>query len=79
VTIGGSSCTEALIERLKTGLGADIQTSWGLTELSPLGTVTPAYHHAPSPNPGRPIMGLDLLLTDADGVALPTQRGAIGT
>jgi fatty-acyl-CoA synthase len=60
-------------------LGAQVQTSWGMTELSPLGTIA-----APDASPsaarasGRPPMGLDLKLTDAEGKILDQQRGAVG-
>ncbi len=79
VLIGGASCPDALIRRLEERLGAYVQTSWGMTELSPIGTIAP-----PSAAPigargsGRPPMGLDLKLTDADGAALPNQRGTLG-
>jgi len=79
VIIGGSSCPDALIRRLEARLGARVQTSWGMTELSPLGTVAPA--HAPrseAPGSGRPVMGLDLKLTDAEGATLAEQRGPVG-
>ena len=79
VLIGGSSCPEALLRRMEDRLGAQVQTSWGMTELSPIGTIAP-------PGPaggalqasGRPPMGLDLKLTDAAGATLPDQRGAVG-
>jgi 3-(methylthio)propionyl---CoA ligase len=77
--IGGSSCPRALIERLESRLDAQVQTSWGMTELSPLGTITP-----PGTPPGegcasgRPPMGIDLFLTDAEGKLLPRQRGVVG-
>jgi fatty-acyl-CoA synthase len=79
VTIGGSRCPDALIERMEARLGARVQTSWGMTELSPLGTVEPA-NETPSRQraSGRPPMGLDLKLTDNDGVTLPQQRGVVG-
>ena len=79
VIIGGSSCPDALIRRMEERLGARVQTSWGMTELSPQGTIDPP--NAPSSAPrssGRPPMGLDLKLTDADGVTLAQQRGPVG-
>jgi acyl-CoA synthetase (AMP-forming)/AMP-acid ligase II len=79
VIIGGSNCPDALIRRLEERLGARVQTSWGMTELSPLGTVAP--RDAPPSQAraaGRPVMGLDLKLTDADGATLPEQRGRVG-
>jgi fatty-acyl-CoA synthase len=79
VLIGGSSCPEALIRRMEQTLGVHVQTSWGMTELSPTGTIAPP-NGAPADRrgSGRPPMGLDLKLTDADGVALPEQRGTVG-
>jgi 3-(methylthio)propionyl---CoA ligase len=76
VMIGGSHCPDALLRRMEARLDARVQTSWGMTELSPLGTVSPPY--AASRGAGRPVMGLDLKLTDADGVTLPEQRGVVG-
>lgn len=78
VIIGGSSCPDALIRRLEEGLGAQVQTSWGMTELSPLGTVAPPGVAAIGVGAGRPVMGLDLKLTDADGVTLEQQRDVVG-
>jgi fatty-acyl-CoA synthase len=79
VLIGGSHCPEALIRRLEERLGARIQTSWGMTELSPIGTVAPpaAPRHA-GDDVGRAPMGLDLRLTDEAGIVLPEQRGVVG-
>jgi fatty-acyl-CoA synthase len=79
ILIGGSSCPDALIERMEERLGAQVQTSWGMTELSPLGTITPPNTpKAEGRGSGRPPMGIDLSLTDADGVTLPRQRGVVG-
>ncbi|HEX3919951.1 MAG TPA: AMP-binding protein [Caulobacteraceae bacterium] len=79
VIIGGSSCPDSLIRRMEQGFGAKVQTSWGMTELSPLGTIAP--RDAPQGGAigsGRPAMGLDLKLTGADGATLPEQRGVVG-
>jgi fatty-acyl-CoA synthase len=79
VLIGGSSCPEALLRRLEQSLGAEVQTSWGMTELSPIGTIAPPGTSAQSRKAaGRPPLGLDLKLTDADGRRLASQRGAMG-
>jgi fatty-acyl-CoA synthase len=77
--LGGSSVPQALMDRLEKRLGVTVQTSWGMTELSPLGTTTPAT--APvrrAPQSGRPPIGVDLILKDAAGVPLPEQRGHEG-
>jgi acyl-CoA synthetase (AMP-forming)/AMP-acid ligase II len=79
VLIGGSNCPDALIRRMEKRLGVRVQTSWGMTELSPVGTIaSPDSRAAGMRASGRPIMGLDLRLTDANGVALPQQRGVVG-
>jgi fatty-acyl-CoA synthase len=79
VIIGGSTCPEALIRRMEERLGAEVQTSWGMTELSPLGTIAPpGAERGDVFGSGRPVLGLDLKLTDADGVTLAQQRGVVG-
>ncbi len=78
VIIGGSSCPEALIERLEQRLGVQVQTSWGMTELSPVGTISPPGENAVTGSSGRAPVGLDLRLTDAEGAPLPRQRDALG-
>ena len=79
VIIGGSSCPDSLIQRLEQRLGARVQTSWGMTELSPLGTIaSPDAPASAGRASGRAVMGLDLKLTDADGVTLDPQRGVVG-
>ncbi|MET0309415.1 MAG: AMP-binding protein [Sphingomonas sp.] len=78
VLIGGSSCPDALIRRLEDRLGAEVQTSWGMTELSPTGTIAPPGFGGEGSGSGRPPMGLDLKLTDAEGNTLSPQRGVLG-
>ena len=78
VLIGGANCPDALIRRMESRLGARVQTSWGMTELSPLGTIAPLEAPLETRASGRPPMGLDLKLTDASGVELPRQRGVVG-
>jgi fatty-acyl-CoA synthase len=79
VLIGGSHCPDALLQRLEARLDARVQTSWGMTELSPLGTVAPLGAGAREPrSAGRPALGLDLKLTDDAGETLPQQRGVVG-
>lgn len=78
VVIGGSTCPDALIRRLEDKLGAEVQTSWGMTELSPVGSIASPGTTDPARGSGRPPIGLDLKLTDADGTTLPEQRGVQG-
>jgi acyl-CoA synthetase (AMP-forming)/AMP-acid ligase II len=77
--LGGGAVPQALLDRLAERLGVTVQTSWGMTELSPVGTVTPA--HAATGNArvsGRPPIGVDLRVTDAEGAPLGRQRGQEG-
>lgn len=78
VLIGGSTCPDALIARMEDRLKARVQTSWGMTELSPLGTVAPAHGKNRAIASGRPLVGLDLKLTDASGATLAQQRNVTG-
>jgi fatty-acyl-CoA synthase len=78
VIIGGSKCPDALIERMEKRLQCRVQTSWGMTELSPLGTIAPAQGPERAVASGRPPLGLDLKLTDGDGKTLPQQRNVAG-
>jgi fatty-acyl-CoA synthase len=79
VIIGGSKCPDALLQRLETRLGVRVQTSWGMTEMSPIGTVESAQLPAATDRTsGRPPIGVDLKLTDASGTPLPEQRGTVG-
>lgn len=79
VLLGGSSVPQALMDRIEQRLGVTVQTSWGMTELSPLGTVTPANTvDRVSARSGRPLVGVDLRVADAEGAALLDQRGIEG-
>jgi fatty-acyl-CoA synthase len=78
VIIGGSACPDSLIKRMEERLQARVQTSWGMTELSPLGTIAPAQGRMRAVASGRPPVGLDLKLTDAVGATLPEQRNVTG-
>ena len=76
IVLGGSGCPESLMNRLEKSLGVRVQTSWGMTELSPTGTLSDPAEAAVAS--GRGSVGLDMLLTDAEGVVLPEQRNVVG-
>jgi fatty-acyl-CoA synthase len=79
VIVGGAPLAPALMDRLEGRLAARVQTSWGMTELSPSGTVTARDAATREAHlSGRPAIGVDLLLTDAEGRALPQQRNVEG-
>ncbi|KQW86838.1 AMP-binding protein [Brevundimonas sp. Root1279] len=79
VLVGGAPMAPALMERIEARLGATVQMSWGMTELSPLGVCAAPGDPGRSPQvSGRPAFGVDLLLTDAEGRPLADQRGGEG-
>jgi fatty-acyl-CoA synthase len=79
IVVGGAPMPPALMDRLERRLGVTVQTSWGMTELSPSGTISaPNDPNRSAAVSGRPAIGVDLLLTDADGRALPDQRDVEG-
>ena len=79
IIVGGAPLPPALMARLEQRLGVVVQTSWGMTELSPGGTFAPPENPARQAHvSGRPAIGVDLMLTDAQGAALPEQRDVEG-
>jgi len=79
ILVGGAPMAPALMQRIERRLGVTVQTSWGMTELSPSGTMAlPGDPGRTASVSGRPAVGLDLLLTDAGGRALAEQRNTEG-
>jgi 3-(methylthio)propionyl---CoA ligase len=79
IIVGGAPMGEQLMTRLEQRLGVIVQTSWGMTELTPLGAIAPAgLARRDAASAGRGAIGIDFLLKDADGQALPEQRGVEG-
>lgn len=79
IIVGGAPLPPALMERIERRLGVSVQTSWGMTELSPSGTMSsPHDPRRSSAASGRPAVGVDLLLTDVHGQPLPEQRDVEG-
>jgi acyl-CoA synthetase (AMP-forming)/AMP-acid ligase II len=76
IVLGGAGCPESLMNRLEQTLGVRVQTSWGMTELSPTGTLSSPGE--PARASGKTSIGLDMKLTDAEGADLPQQRGVVG-
>ncbi|MDB5426905.1 MAG: long-chain fatty acid--CoA ligase [Phenylobacterium sp.] len=88
VTVGGSACPESIIRTLHDDYGVDVIQGWGMTETSPLATVS-----IPSPavaglgfedqlpfklKQGRPLCNLDLKLVDDAGRRLPHDGKTFG-
>ena len=79
IIVGGAPMPPALMDRIERQLGVVVQTSWGMTELSPVGVFgvlsDPDRQAAVS---GRPAIGVDLMVTDENGVPLAEQRDQEG-
>ncbi|MBB6425223.1 long-chain-fatty-acid--CoA ligase [Sphingopyxis sp. JAI128] len=81
VTIGGSACPESIIRTFRDDYGVDVIQGWGMTETSPLGTVSvPNASVAAKSEPeqmsyklkqGRLLCGLEMKLVDDAGGRLP--------
>ena len=79
--IGGSACPPAMIRAFKDQYGVTVLHAWGMTEMSPLGTVctlklhqmagTPEQQMATLVKQGRAIYGVEMKIVDPDGNELP--------
>jgi fatty-acyl-CoA synthase len=88
VVIGGAAAPMSMIERFERDFCAVVIHAWGMTELSPLGTVCRLQpRHALLPaearrrvqaRQGRPVFGVSLKIVDDAGVRLPHDGIAAG-
>ncbi len=79
--IGGSACPPAMMRKFKEDYGVQVMHAWGMTEMSPLGTVASfkAGHlagnqedrYAAMAKQGRAIYGVDMKIVDEEGQELP--------
>jgi fatty-acyl-CoA synthase len=86
--IGGSACPPAMATMLEDEYGVEVIHAWGMTELSPVGTVSRIKgKHAGLPTEerrkleqkqGRVICGLDMKISDGDGRELSWDGKAFG-
>ena len=88
-TIGGSACPPALIKTLSEDLGVRVMHGWGMTEMSPVGTLNAAKRkHADasaearfqlSLKQGRPLYGVDMKIVDGEGRELARDGKSAGS
>jgi acyl-CoA synthetase (AMP-forming)/AMP-acid ligase II len=86
--IGGSACPPAMIAAFNDLYGVEVLHAWGMTEMSPLGTVcTLKNKHLPLDSAekmkvrlkqGRGIFGVDMKIVDGAGAQLPWDGKAYG-
>ncbi|MGH6646093.1 3-(methylthio)propionyl-CoA ligase [Aquabacterium sp.] len=79
--VGGAACPPAMIKTLQDDFGVEVIHAWGMTEMSPLGTLSRLKaKHADLPKDakqrilekqGKGIYGVDMRIVDAEGKTLP--------
>jgi fatty-acyl-CoA synthase len=88
LVIGGSAAPPAMIRAFDEQFDVTVLHAWGMTEMSPLGTVnTYKKKHLALPaaeqdrirlNQGRSIFGVEMKIVDGDGTTLPRDGKAFG-
>jgi fatty-acyl-CoA synthase len=86
--IGGSTCPPAMMDAFEDKYGVQVIHAWGMTELSPLGTVGKLKgKHADLPasqrralqaKQGRSLFGIDMKIVGENGAELPRNGQASG-
>ena len=86
--IGGSACPPAMISAFNDDYGVEVLHAWGMTEMSPLGTVCTLKNlHLPLSSAdkmkvrlkqGRAVFGVDMKIVDGEGAELPWDGKAYG-
>lgn len=88
VVIGGAAASQSMITAFEQKLGVEVRHAWGMTEMSPLGTVSvlkPDMRDAPEADryevqgkQGRPVFGVEMKIVDDDAKPLPHDGKAFG-
>jgi 3-(methylthio)propionyl---CoA ligase len=88
VLIGGTACPPSLMETLQDGYGVEVLHGWGMTETSPIGTISKSLrkHWASSRaerrsrqvKQGRAVFGVEIGIRDGNNRKLPHDGKAIG-
>jgi 3-(methylthio)propionyl---CoA ligase len=86
--IGGSACPPAMIRSFKDDYGVTVLHAWGMTEMSPLGTVCnlklaqtelpPDEQMNVLVKQGRAVFGVDMKIVDPNGQELPWDGATSG-
>lgn len=86
--IGGSACPPAMLRAFEDDYGVQVIHAWGMTEMSPLGTLSklnweqsqrpPEARRALLEKQGRVIFGVDMKIVGDDGRELPWDGVAFG-
>ncbi|MDM4765047.1 3-(methylthio)propionyl-CoA ligase [Pelomonas sp. SE-A7] len=86
--IGGSACPPSMMSAFQQRFGVQVLHAWGMTEMSPLGTVcqlkrqheglAQAAQEAVQAKQGRPVFGVDMKVVGEDGAELPRDGRSAG-
>lgn len=86
--IGGSACPQSMIEAFQEEFGVEVRHAWGMTEMSPLGSISlikpsqkdasPAEKYRKQIKQGRPVYGVEVKIVDDDGNELAHDGAAFG-
>ena len=88
VAIGGSACPPSMIEKFERNYGVEVMHAWGMTELSPVGTLGSLLakdRKLPfdeqlkiKTKQGRPLFSVEMKILDDNGNELPRDGKAFG-
>jgi len=88
VVIGGSACPRAMTQTFQDKYGVDVIHAWGMTEMSPLGTlcsIKPEYNQLEGEEKldlqakqGHPPFSVEMKITDDENNALPWDGETFG-
>ncbi len=88
VAIGGSACPPSMIEKFERNYGVEVMHAWGMTELSPVGTLGSLLakdRKLPfdeqlkiKTKQGRPLFSVEMKILDDNGKELPRDGKAFG-
>ena len=86
--VGGAALPEVILTTLRDEYGVEVRQGWGMTEMSPVGTVntlkvkhdslSAEERHKLALKQGRPLYGVDMRIVDESGQELPHDGVAFG-
>ncbi len=88
LVVGGSAAPRSMIEAFETGYDVEVRHAWGMTEMSPLGTLNVLKssmkdlpeedRYAVQCKQGRPIFGVEMKIVDEQNKQMPHDGEAFG-